>query len=122
MTKVNSTDGYYPRVKGKKRQMAELLVNPDCNLTVTEMCEQVGISRTTFYNWQKDSEFNGYVNFLIDSFTDSELATAWKALVSKMKSGSLEALRMFFELKGVYKQGTPVGGSAVVIVNDIKSD
>lgn len=122
MTKMNNTDGYYPKLKGKKRQMAEMLVDPDCKLTVTQMCKEVGISRTTFYNWQHDVSFNAYVNFLIDSFTDSELATAWKELVAKMKSGSLEAIRMFFELKGVYKSQTPVGGSAVVIVNDIKSD
>ena len=72
LTKVD-TKGRYPSVRGKKRKMAELLVNPDVDLTVTQMCDQIGVSRQTFYNWQRDSDFKRYIEFLIDSYTDSEL-------------------------------------------------
>lgn len=97
------TRGKWPAVKGKKRKLAEMLCNPDNDMTITQLCEKVGVSRQTFYNWQKDASFNGYVEFLIDSFTDSELPSAWKALVKKAKGGSVEALKLFFEMKGKYK-------------------
>ena len=101
MTEVD-TKGYYPNVKGKKRKMAELLVNPDCELTVTQMCQQIGVSRTTFYNWQQESDFKNYVRFLINSYTDSELPRAYKSLVKKIGEGNVEAMKLFFTLRGEY--------------------
>lgn len=118
MSKVNNK-GYYPKVRGKKREMAELLVNPDCNLSIKEMCEQVGVSRTTFYNWQRESDFKGYVEWLIDSYTDSELANVWKALIKKALNGDVQAQKLFFEMKGQYKQEVNISGGAVIIVDDL---
>lgn len=97
------TRGKWPAVKGKKRKLAEMLCNPDIDMTITDLCNEVGVSRQTFYNWQKEASFNGYVEFLINSFTDSELPAAWKSLVKKMKTGNVEALKLFFEMKGKYK-------------------
>lgn len=97
------TSGKYPKLKPKQKKLAEMLCNPDIDMTITEICKTVGVSRQTFYNWQKEMSFNLYVEFLIDSFTDSELASAWKALVKKMKTGNVEALKLFFEMKGKYK-------------------
>lgn len=114
------TKGHYPKVKGKKRKLAELLCNPDSNLTVTQMCEEIGVSRQTFYNWQRDSDFMGYVEFLIESFTDSELANAWKALVKKANSGNVEALKLFFEMKGKYKQTVNLNQGVVFITGEDK--
>lgn len=102
LTKID-TSGKWPAVKGKKRKLAEMLCDPDNNMTITELCNVVGVSRQTFYNWQHDANFNGYVEFLIDSFTDSELPAAWKSLIKKMKTGNVEALKLFFEMKGKYK-------------------
>ncbi len=99
--------------------MAELLVNPDCDLSVTEMCKQIGVSRQSFYNWQQESDFKNYVEFLIENYTDSELPKAWKALVKKMGEGNVEALKLFFALKDKYKQEINVNNSAVIIVDDL---
>ena len=99
--------------------MAELLVNPDCDLSIKAMCEQLGVSRATFYNWQRESDFKGYVNFLIDSYTDSELANVWKALIKKALNGDVQAQKLFFEMKGKYKQEVNISGGAVIIVDDL---
>lgn len=99
--------------------MAELLVNPDCDLSVTEMCNQVGVSRNTFYRWQREPAFHGYVNYLIDSYTDSELANVWKSLIRKAMNGDVQAQKLFFEMKGKYKQQVDISGGAVIIVDDL---
>ncbi|MBP3600309.1 MAG: hypothetical protein J6J30_04425 [Clostridia bacterium] len=114
---MTNTEKYekFPNVNGKRRKIAELLVNPDCNLSIKEMCEQVGVSRNTFYRWQKEPAFHGYVNFLIDSYTDSELANAWKALIRRATNGNTEALKLFFELKGKYKQEVTINKGVVFI-------
>ena len=118
MTDVNKTKGMYPAVKGKKRKLAEELANPENELSVTKLCEKFKISRTTFYNWQKEADFNGYIAYLIDSYTDSELANVWKALISKAKVGNTEAIKLYFELKGKYKQTVDIGGGVVFIKED----
>lgn len=114
LTKVD-TSGHWPSVKGKKRKMAEMLCNPDVNMTVTELCKAVKVSRQTFYNWQKETAFQGYVEFLLNSFTDSELPAAWKALVKKAKTGNTDALKLFFEMKGKYKEELAIKGNVVFI-------
>lgn len=114
MTKVDTT-GMYPKLKGKKRKLAELLVNPDVDMSVTQMCDKVGVSRTTFYNWQTDSDFKRYMQFLIDSYTDSELPRAWKALCKKIGEGNVEAMKLFFALKDKYREGVEINNNVVFI-------
>ena len=114
MTKLD-TRGMYPAVKGKKRKLAELLVNPDTELSISEICKQIGISRQTFYNWQQENDFRDYVNWLIDSYTDSELANVWKALIKKAVSGDVAAQKLYMELKNKYKQQVNIDGGVVII-------
>ncbi len=118
MTNLDKNKGMYPGVKGKKRKLAELLVNPDCNKSITEICKEINISRTTFYNWQREADFNGYVNYLIDSYTDSELANVWKALIKKACSGSVDAQKLYFELKNKYKQEIDLNGGVVILAGE----
>ncbi len=93
----------FPSVKKKRRKMAELLVNPDVDLSVKEMCELIGVSRTTFYRWQNEPDFRGYVNYLLESYTDSELANVWKALIKKATvNRDVQAQKLYFELKNKY--------------------
>lgn len=95
--------------------MAELLANPDVDMTVKDMCEQIGVSRNAFYIWQKEPAFRGYVNYLIDSYTDSELANVWRALIKKATlGGDVQAQKLYFELKEKYKQKLEIDGNVVI--------
>ena len=108
---------------GKKRKLAEMLCDPENNMTITQLCNEVGVSRQTFYNWQRDASFNGYVEFLVDSFTDSELPRAWKKLVKRaVVDGNIDALKLFFSMKDKYKEELNVKGNVVFIggEDDIK--
>lgn len=107
---MNKTKGMYPNVKGKKRKIAEALVDPDDERNVTALCKDFKISRTTFYNWQKDADFLGYIDFLIDSFTTSIIPKAWKEIAKKINKGNMDAIRMLFEIKGKYKQEVVING------------
>ena len=107
LTDVNKTKGMYPAVKGKKRKLAEELANPENELSVTKLCEKFKISRTTFYNWQKEADFNGYIAYLIDSYTDSELANVWKALINYYFSIFLNILKPSFYSYRLYYYRQP---------------
>ena len=65
----------------KQRKLAELLANPDFIGSITELCRECGVARSTYYKWLDKPEFTQYVDSLISKFTSSELSTVWKALI-----------------------------------------
>lgn len=83
-------------------RMAHILADPSEKGTIENKCQKAGVSRATFYRWMKDRQFVQYVNSLIDTYTDTQLAEVWRALINLAKKGDLAAIRMFFEMKGKY--------------------
>ena len=101
----------------KQREVAEMLANPDVSANKTEIIEQVGVPRTTLYRWLKDPDFIKYVDSLIDSYTDAELSTVWKALIRRCICGDTQAIKLYFELKGKYKQQIELSGTDDFVFN-----
>ena len=118
MATKRDTKGIYPAVKGKKRNFAEQLASPEFDGNISGLCDEMDIARSTYYRWCDDADFNGYVNYLIEKYTDSELANVWRSLISKAKGGSVEAIRLYFEMKGKYKQKVSLEGGVVFIAGD----
>ena len=111
------------RLTGKKLQMAELLASPEFNGTNRELYEAVGISHDTFYKWIKDPDILSYAGELIDKYTDAELSRVWKALIVRCAAGDIQAIKLYFELKGRYKQSVDVENSGTIqIVIDKGAD
>ena len=94
-------DKYKP--SGKKLVAAKYLADPEFQGTITELCARVGVARSTFYDWIGDDDFRSYVDELIDKYTDSELSRVWKALMRLIDKGDFQAIKLYFELKGKYK-------------------
>lgn len=92
------------KLSKKQREAAEMLADPDFKGNSTKIINSLGVPRTTFYRWLKNPEFISYVNELIDLYTDSELGTVWKALIRRCVIGDVRAIKLYFELKGKYKQ------------------
>lgn len=101
----------------KQREVAEMLANPDVSANKTEIIKQVGVPRTTLYRWLKDPDFIKYVDSLIDSYTDAELSTVWKALIRRCICGDTQAIKLYFELKGKYKQQVEHSGTEDFVFN-----
>ncbi len=122
LTKLNNfpqeVQLYYKKLKPKQRQAAEALVDPDDTRSVKELCDDLDISRTTFYNWQKDPAFAGYVKVLIESLTTSIVPKAWKQIAKKVDEGSMEAIRMVFELKGELASGNNNSQNVVIFTGE----
>lgn len=110
-----NTQGIYPNVKGKQRKAAEMLASPEFDGNVSKLCQDLKVARSTFYRWFDNTDFNGYVNWLIEHYTNSELANVWKALIRRAVNGNVEAQKLYFELKGKYKQQLDINGGVVFI-------
>ncbi len=107
----------------QQRAVAEQLANPDFAGTITDLCKKVKISRNAFYQWMKDPEYLQYIDELISRYTDSELAAVWKALIRKAKQGDVKAIKLYFEMKGKYREKANIElPGAVVIIGGDKLD
>lgn len=90
-------------ISPKQNQAAVLLADPTFTGTISDLCDEIGVARSTFYRWMSTSDFKIYVDRMIDVYTDAELSKAWKALMRLVDRGDIQATSLFFELKGKYK-------------------
>ena len=98
--------------------MAELLLNPEDRRTKTDKMKEVGVPRRTFYKWMKDRRYVDYINSQLDQYTNTELPDIWKALIRQAIRGNTQAIKLFFEMKGLYterKELTGRGGGAIEV-------
>lgn len=93
-TKSNKT-----ALSPKQRKAAQMLANPDYRGTVTALCLEVGVARSTFYDWVRQSAFTAYLTGLIESYADSELAHVWQALIAQCLEGNVRAIELYFKLR-----------------------
>jgi transcriptional regulator with XRE-family HTH domain len=84
-------------------QLCEMLCDPEYALTTkTKLAKELGVSRQTLYDYLSKKRVVDYMAQLIDYYTDLEVPNVWKALVRKAKKEDLQAIRLFFEMKGKY--------------------
>lgn len=95
-------------LKPKQHQAAILLADPEFTGNICDLCDTIGVARSTFYRWMSTEEFRAHVDQMIGVYTDAELSRAWKALMRLVDRGDIQAIKLFFELKGKYKTGAAV--------------
>lgn len=104
----------------KQIKVAQMLVNPEDRRPKLKKLEDAGVPSRTFYNWMKDERFLKYLSDQVDLYTDGELPEVWKALIMQCVRGDTSAIKLYFELKGKYKQTVEHEGSlGVKIIDDI---
>ncbi len=81
----------------RKRRFAELLCDPESDLTVAEIIKKVGVTRATLHRWLCDEKYSEYLNSLILRFADSEKANVFKSLIKKAKNGDVSAMKLYFD-------------------------
>lgn len=84
----------------KQKRAAQMLANPEFKGTVTKLCEDIGVARSTFYDWIKLPLFRDYLTELIESYADAKLSRVWQSLIEQCLSGNVRAIELYFKLKG----------------------
>ena len=100
----------------KKRQAIKIMMNTLCN--ITEVCEAIGIDRTTFYNWKaKDENFAAKV---ADCY-EHRLDVAEQKLMEKIGECSETSIIFFLKTQGKkrgYVERSEVSASVEANVNE----
>ena len=86
-------------LKPKQLKMVQTLADPGFTGTVTELCAQIGVARSTFYDWMGQEQFKACLTDFIGKYADSELAAVWKALIRKCTDGDVQAIKLYFDVR-----------------------
>lgn len=103
-TDINAQRGTMLGLAAKQVEIAIILADPSDTRTITQMCKDENVPRRTFYNWMSKPEFREFINSMIDNYSDAVLPGVWKALSRKAESGDTTAIKLFFEMKGKYRE------------------
>ncbi len=106
------------KINANMKRCAERLISTEFDGNISKFCEELGISRSTFYRWYDKKEFKEYINFLIDRYTEAELFGIWKSIIDTAKKGSPQALKLFFDLKNLQRKNLENGGVVFISGED----
>jgi hypothetical protein len=84
--------------------MAEMLADPADRRTKGEKIKDAGLTERNFYRWMKDERYINYINNIVDKYTNSDLPDVWKALMRKCKMGDTTAIKLLFDIKGMFPE------------------
>lgn len=105
---ILANNGTFWIPNAKQKRLAQLFADPTDDRTNQEKATEAGVSLRTFYRYIASPAFVGYVNSLVPQETDREIAPIWRSLCNEAKKGNVQAIKLFFEAKGIYKPKTEV--------------
>lgn len=94
------------KIKGltkKQKMTADALTNISYEGTLDDICEDFSISKDTLYQWLAEEEFRSYMDLILNGKTFSAMTGVWKSLLNQCAEGNIQAIKLYFELKGKYK-------------------
>lgn len=87
--------------KGKRRKLLEYMLDPEHrHMSVTYICDAVGVSRTYYYNCTKDEDFDTTLNDVKNRCFNRYLARIDKKMAEQAVEGDTKAARLIYEIKG----------------------
>ena len=107
-------------INPKQKKLAQKLLSQEFDGDFERLCSEVGIGMTVLYKWLGEVPFRKYLENLVEKRTYGEISVVWKALIDQCIKGNVTAIKLYFELKGKYKNDTNVAALGLIqILDDI---
>jgi homoserine acetyltransferase len=81
---------------------ANALLNANDKRSVRQLLELFKIKSPQYNAWLRDSAFQSYLRTRAEQIFESSDYEAYKALVRAVSNGDVNAIKFFFELRGIY--------------------
>lgn len=86
----------------KQVMLANLLLNAFDKRSVREKLEQVQVSTQQYNAWLRQPAFSGYLRKRAEEVFKASDHEAYQGVLKSVQSGDVNALKFFFELRGIY--------------------
>ena len=87
----------------KQKTVADALTDISYDGTLEDICCQYDITTDTLYTWLAEDIFRKYMDLILNGKTFSAMTGVWKSLLNQCAEGNIQAIKLYFELKGKYK-------------------
>lgn len=82
--------------------VAAMLVNTHDKRSMREKLEELQVETATLNSWLRDPRFTAHIRKRVEAkFADAD-TTAYLSLLKNMEAGSMDAIKMFMEMRGLY--------------------
>jgi len=99
---MNEKNKYKPN--RKQTLFIDLYIDLNNKLTLTQICEEVGITRQTSWRWFQDQRFTDYLNSKRSEILDRSQTARMLVAVKKALSGDFSFSKLLFEIEGIHLQ------------------
>lgn len=109
----NATDGL---LTPTQIMLANLLMNIGDKRSTREKCELLGVSTQQFTAWMRQPAFAGYLRKRAEHAFSASDYEAYNTLMDQVRGGDMNAVKLFFEMRGIYNPRTQVDINVNVLV------
>jgi len=97
----------YPKISGKvltaeQLILANMLLNLHDKRSVREKLKEIGVTSQQYHAWLRQPQYMEYLRKRGESMLASSDHIAYKNLIGAVESKDLNAIKFFFELRGIY--------------------
>lgn len=108
-------------------EWAELLTEDGRKLTQQEIADEIGIARSTLYEWKAQETFIEYVNYLTEKNLNAMRSEVYVALMKAIRGGangipSVKALDLYMRRYGLLSDRTVIEDNREAIEKRRKTD
>jgi transcriptional regulator with XRE-family HTH domain len=83
-------------------EFAELWLDYTQKLTLEQIAEKLGCSRTAIWKWHQNKDFINWLNEKSDKMLRSALSRIHKSLIRKAELGDVSAIKLYLENLGEF--------------------
>ncbi len=92
-----------------------------CGKPADEIIAQYGVTEEEFTEWVRDGRFSEYAAELARGFARADAPYIWSSLLNEAKGGSIQAIRLYFDIWNKMQSAKPKEGGAVTVDSEIDS-
>jgi transcriptional regulator with XRE-family HTH domain len=102
MDNVKQNSTFQP--KPEQIRFAEIYLDYRQKLTFEKIAEQIGVDRTTIWNWFQKPDFLEWINEKATYMQKTALIPIIKSLIRKAEVGDVQAIKLYLEKIGEFSE------------------
>jgi Helix-turn-helix of insertion element transposase len=86
----------------KQIVLVNMLLNVGDKKSLRQKLELLSVTQTQYNAWLRDPAFHQYLNMRTEQLFEHSDHEAYKSLVEQVMNGDVTAMKLFFEMRGIY--------------------
>ena len=96
--------------------LVNMLMNVEDKKTLRQKLEVLGVKYAQYQTWLRDPAFHDYLTMRTEQLFEHSDHEAYKSLVKAVMSGDVTAMKLFFEMRGIYSPRLEVNINVETII------